>query len=403
MNGKYLLEMSNNHIESLLELGLADTTPHPLNLTVERAEGVWIYTENSHKLFDAISGIGVSNFGHSNPVITSALHAQIDKNLHTMVYGEVVHQTTKDAALLLTSLLPSPLDTVYFVNSGAEAIEGAIKLAKRSTGRNKIIACKRGYHGNTTGALSLSSNEERKAPFLPLLPEVSFIEFNDLDSLDLIDQTTSCVVTETIQGDAGVRIPTNEWMMALREKCTETGTLLILDEVQCGIGRSGTPFAFSQFNIAPDILCLGKALGGGVPIGAFVSSKEIMSDLSHSPKLGHITTFGGNPLACAGAVAALTLLKEVSWERVEKIGKLWEDGLSRIPAVKAIRRRGLFFAVELDNAEAVNKAVSNGLENGVLLFWFLSVPNAFRLSPPLSMTIEEAELGLSLIEKSLSL
>jgi acetylornithine/N-succinyldiaminopimelate aminotransferase len=393
--------MNNNRTKSMLDLGLADTSPHPLNIEVERAEGVWLYRKNGDKLFDAISGVGVSNFGHSNKLITESLHSQIDKNLHTMVYGEFVQESTREAADLLTSFLPEFLDTVYFVNSGAESVEGALKLAKRVTGRHKIIASEGGYHGNTAGALSVSSNEERKAPFLPLLPDVSFIKFNDIASLESIDDNTACVITETVQGDAGVRIATKQWLTALRERCTEKGALLILDEVQCGMGRCGSPFAFSQMGVTPDILCAGKALGGGVPIGAFVSSRALMSALTHSPMLGHITTFGGNALACAGARAALKLLEKTDWDRVERIGQVWEERLRDIPSVTEVRRIGLFMAVELESAEQVNTAVSDGIENGVLLFWFLSLPNAFRLSPPLSMTEDEAEIGIRLIEKSL--
>lgn len=389
-------------MKSMLNLGLADTTPHPLNIEVEWAEGVWIYKKDGSRLFDAISGIGVSNFSHSHPEIKKALHEQIDKNLHTMVYGEFIHDSTVEAGDLLLSLLPEDLNSVYFVNSGAEAIEGAIKLAKRSTSRSKLIACKGGYHGNTTGALSVSSNEERKEPFQPLLPMIEFIEFNNLESLSIIDDSTACVIVETVQGDAGVRVADSGWLIELRMKCDEHGALLVLDEVQCGMGRTGKAFAFEHYSITPDILCLGKALGGGVPVGAFVANKELMVNLSDTPKLGHITTFGGNPLITAGAAAALKLLSQINWDEMENLGAMWERRLNAIEKVKAVRRIGYFFAVELESEEEATKTILKGLEEGVLLFWFLSVPNSFRLSPPLNMTAEEAETGISLIEKALA-
>ena len=392
-----------NKPNSFLDLGLADTTPHPLNIEVESACGVWINTKCGKRLFDAISGIGVSNFGHSNPAITNILHEQIDKSLHTMVYGEFINRTTVEAASLLRTFMPNNLDTTYFTNSGAEAIEGAIKLAKKCTGRSKIISCNGGYHGNTIGALSVSSNEERKKPFIPLLPNVEFITFDCIESLAKIDTNTACVIVETIQGDAGVRIPSKDWMKKLREVSNDNGTLLVFDEVQCGMGRTGKAFAFEYFNVFPDILCLGKALGGGLPIGAFVSSRELMKQLSHSPKLSHITTFGGHPLPTAGAVGALKLLKTISWDRVEKHGNLWENRLKEHPAVECIRRKGLFMCVELKSDKEVSKAVNKGIEVGVLMFWFLSLPNAFRLSPPLTMTDIEAERGIELILESLPL
>ena len=390
-----------NKFGPFLDVGLAATTPYPLNIKVESADGVWVTCQGGRKLFDAISGIGVSNFGHGNVDIVEALHTQIDLNLHTMVYGEFLQKSTLDAGKLLTSFLPENLDTVYFVNSGAEAIEGALKLAKRITGRKGMLGCIGGYHGNTHGALSVSSNEERKAPFLPLLPDVSFIKFNCLDSLTSIDTNIACVVVETVQGDAGVVIPTQAWLTALHKQCNTVGAMLILDEIQCGMGRCGAPFAFTEFNIIPDILCLGKALGGGMPIGAFVSSRERMAMLSHSPSLGHITTFGGNPVATAGSGAALTLLRGIDWKAVERRGSEWEKKLKAHPAVKNMRRKGYFFAVEMESEAHVTKAIMKGLEVGVLMFWFLSVPYAFRLQPPLTMSDEEAKTGIALILEAL--
>ena len=387
---------------SMLRFGLADTTPHPLNIEVERAEGVWIYKKDGSRIFDAICGIGVSNFGHSHPEIKASLHKQIDHNLHTMVYGEFIHDSNIVASERLLELLPPSLDSVYFVNSGAEAIDGALKLAKRVTGKSKLIACKGGYHGNTHGALSVSSNEERKAPFQPLLPEVHFIEFNNIDSLETIDSESACVVVETVQGDAGVRIPNKEWLEALRRKCDNIGALLVFDEIQCGIGRTGKPFAFEHWGVTPDILCLGKALGGGVPIGAFVASKSNMSLLSAGPKLGHITTFGGNPLITAGAAAALKLLADTDWVRIEKIGAQWESRLLACEKVKNVRRIGYFFAVDLESEELATQVILKGLDLGILMFWFLSVPNSLRLAPPLNMSEDDAEIGIQLIETALA-
>ncbi len=388
---------------TFLDFGLADTTPHPLGLEVESAYGVWIYTTDGRKLFDAICGIGVSNFGHSNPQITDLLHTQIDKNLHTMVYGEFISKSTVDAAKMLSSILPKSLDSTYFTNSGAEAIEGALKLAKRATGRSKLVAFTGSYHGSTHGALSVSSNEERKTAFRPLLPSVEFLEWNCVDDLNKIDKNVAGVIVETIQGDAGVRIPSKDWLNKLREICVNVGAILIFDEVQCGMGRTGQNFGFEHFNVIPDILCLGKALGCGVPIGAFISSSELMTLLRDNPKLGHITTFGGNPLATTGAIGALKLLSQVNFDNIEKQGANWEFKLKSHPSVKDVRRIGMFFFVELETPELVSETIMNGLENGVLMFWFLSVPNAFRLSPPLNMTLEESQVGINLILKSLPL
>ena len=293
--------------EQLLKEGLAQTTLHPLNLRVKSASGVMIQMEDGREVIDFISGIGVSSFGHGHPAINAALKRQIDLHLHVMVYGEMRQETQDLAAVELCSLLPSSLDAVYFVNSGAEAIDGALKLARSSTGRSKIIAVEGGYHGNTFGALSVSSNQSRKAPFEPLIPEINFISWNNPTDLGVIDESIAAVIVETVQGDAGIRIPDALWLQNLRRVCSEKGVLLILDEIQCGMGRTGRPFAFEHFDVIPDILCLGKALGGGLPMGAFVSSRELMRQFATSPALSHITTFGGHPLPCASAAAALSV------------------------------------------------------------------------------------------------
>lgn len=371
--------------ESFLDGHLAQTTLYPLGLRVARAEGLDLILEDGRRIMDLISGIGPSAWGHGHPEILQALHAQIDRHLHTMVYGEFHQRSQDDAARLLTALLPPSLDTVYFVNSGAEAIEGAMKLAKRITRRGGFVACTGAYHGNTHGALSVSYNAERKAPFAPLLPDITFMPFNDLDGLAAIDGTQAAVVVETVQGDAGIRIPSRAWLEALRERCDETGTLLIFDEVQAGMGRTGKAFAFQHFGVVPDVLCLGKALGGGLPIGAFVARRDWMRQLAHTPSLGHITTFGGHPVPCASAAAALRLLARHDWEAMERAGARLEAFLLAHPLVVEVRRIGLYIAVELPDEAAVTRVIQRGLEEGILLFWFLSTPQAFRMAPPLNL------------------
>lgn len=383
---------------------LAQTSPFPLQIPIERAEGVFLYTPECKRYFDLISGIAVANVGHRHPKVVEAIKAQLDKHLHVMAYGEYIQAPSNLLAKKLAELLPPNLNCSYFVNSGTEANEGALKLAKRYTGRTEIVSFHKSYHGNTQGSLSVSGNEKKKNAFRPLLPDVRFIRFNETDDLHLITERTACVIMETIQGDAGVRIPSKEFMVALRKRCTQMGTLLILDEIQSGIGRTGTLFAFQQFGIVPDILTTAKALGGGLPIGAFISSNEIMKCLTHNPILGHITTFGGNPVCCASALATLEVLhNEKIIEQVERKGKLIES-LLKHPYIKEIRRIGLMFAVDFDSEERVQKIVQYALDHGVITFWFLSWPASFRIAPPL--TISESEIReacaiiLRAIEKS---
>jgi len=318
------------------------------------------------------------------------------------VYGEYIQDAQLVLAKNLASILPKSLSCSYIVNSGTEANEAAIKLAKRFTGRQEIISCKNSYHGSTHGSLSVTGNEEKQASFRPLLPNVHFIEFNNINSLNIINKNAACVIIETIQGDAGLIKPTQEFITALREKCTTTGTLLIFDEVQVGMGRTGKMFAFEHYNVVPDILTLGKALGGGMPIGAFISSKEIMHSLTHKPMLGHITTFGGHPINCAAANACVDVLKEEKWiAEAEHKGQLLEDILSQSSEINEIRRAGLFLAVELASEEKVTQVVKKCLEKGLIGFWFLSTPTAFRLSPPLSITEEEIKKAGEIILDSL--
>ncbi|MEY3597694.1 MAG: hypothetical protein RL521_116, partial [Bacteroidota bacterium] len=291
----------------LIDQHLAQTNPFPLGMEIERAEGIYLYGPNGERYIDFVSGIGVNNLGHGNPSILQAIHEQVDRHLHAMVYGEFIQKSQVEAADVLTSMLPSSLDCCYFVNSGTEAIEAAMKLVKRVTGRHQIVSFVGAYHGNTQGAMSVSYNEKKKGAFRPLLPEIYFIRLNNWDDLSLITEQTAGVFLETIQGDAGIRIPNPLYLQALKTRCEEVGSMLVLDEIQCGMGRTGKVFAFEHYSIVPDAVVLGKALGGGMPIGCLVSSKDHIEKLSHSPILGHISTFAGHPVACAAAAAALKI------------------------------------------------------------------------------------------------
>ena len=380
---------------------IAQTSPFPYNISIERAEGIYLYSPDGKRYTDLISGIGVSSVGHRHPHVIKAIKEQIDKHLHVMVFGEFIQASSNRLARKLTELLPPNLNCSYFVNSGTEANEGALKLAKRYTGRTEIVSFYRSYHGSTHGSLSVSGNEVKKNRFRPLLPDVRFIHFNVMKDLEKITERTACVIAETIQGDAGVRVPSKEYMQALRARCNKTGTLLILDEIQCGMGRTGTLFAFEQFGIAPDILTVAKAFGGGLPIGAFISEKKIMQCLTQDPMLGHITTFGGNPVCCASALATLeVILNENLLSQVESKGKLFEKYLKH-PSIKEIRRIGLLFAIDFDSAERVNSIVNKAKELGVICYWFLSHPNSFRIAPPLTITEEEIKESCDAILKAI--
>lgn len=370
---------------------LAQTTPSPYLITVSYAEGIYIYDTDNKRYTDLISGIGVSNVGHRHPTIVKRIKDQVDKHLHVMVYGEYIQSASNTLSKKLTSLLPDNLNCCYFVNSGTEANEGALKLAKRYTGRTHIISCFKSYHGSTHGSLSVSGNETKKQAFRPLLPDIDFINFNDPEDLELITDKTACVILETVQGDAGVRIPSISYMRALRHRCNETGALLVLDEIQCGMGRTGTLFAFEQFGISPDILTIAKAFGGGLPIGAFISDRKIMAALTHDPVLGHITTFGGNPVCCASALATLEVIEnERLLDDVEEKGRLFES-LLRHTRIKAVRRIGLLFALDFESAEIVTRIVHRAKELGVICYWFLSHPYSFRIAPPLTITKKQIE------------
>jgi acetylornithine/succinyldiaminopimelate/putrescine aminotransferase len=380
---------------------IAQTSPSPFLLSIARAEGIYLYTPEGKRFTDLISGIGVSAVGHRHPKVVQAIKDQLDKHLHLMVFGEYIQSAPNQLAEKLASVLPPNLNCTYFVNSGTEANEGALKLAKRFTGRTEIISCKKSYHGSTHGSLSVSGNELKKFAFRPLLPDVKFIEFGNPDDLKQITERTACVIMETIQGDAGVRIPSREYLQAVRKKCNDTGTILILDEIQCGMGRTGKLFAFEHFAIVPDILTIAKAFGGGLPIGAFIADKKMMQTLTHDPMLGHITTFGGNPVCCASALATLNVIEEEKLlSQVEAKGKLLEECLKH-PAIKEIRRIGLMFAIDFDSAEKVSTIVNNAKEMGVICYWFLSHPYSFRIAPPLTISEEQIRESCAVILKAI--
>ncbi len=382
---------------------LAHTTMFPLGLQIDKAEGIYIYDKNGNAYMDMVSGIGVNNIGHGVKPVIQAIKDQLDRHMHVMVYGEYLQESQIAAAKELCSLLPTTLQTAFFVNSGTEANEAALKLAKRVTRRSKIVSFKGAYHGSTHGSLSVSGNEKKKFAFRPLLPEVYFIRFNEPNDLHLIDDKTACVIMETIQGDAGIRIPDATYMTALRQRCTQVGALLILDEIQCGMGRSGTWFAFEQYGIVPDVLTLGKALAGGMPVGCFVSSEENMRQLTHDPILGHISTFAGHPVICAAVASTIQHMKnEKLVEQAEKKGLYLANAIRQLPGVIDVRQRGLYFAIDLKDEETVYKVVEENLKQGVISFFFLSCPSSFRIAPPLSITYQEIDLFLEVLRKTLS-
>jgi len=373
---------------------LGQTTPFPFLVEVERTEGIYIYDKNGKSYMDMISGVAVNNIGHRHPKVVSALKDQIDKYLHVMVYGEFIQDPQQLLVKELLEVLPKSLDGVYVVNSGTEAIEAALKLAKRVTGRTALVSFRGSYHGSTHGSMSVSGNELKKQAFRPLLPDVQFLQLNEEEDLHRITVKTAAVILETIQGDAGVRRPSVTFMKALRQRCDEVGAMLILDEIQCGMGRTGKMFAFEHFDITPDILTLGKALGGGMPIGALVSSQQKLLEFTKAPMLGHITTFGGHPVICAAAAAAVQVLKtEIHWQELEEKAARFELRFQDHPELTEIRRVGMMFAFDMISAERVEKVVASCMEKGLLTFWFLSHPYSFRLSPPLN--ISEVELNLA--------
>jgi acetylornithine/succinyldiaminopimelate/putrescine aminotransferase len=389
------------NIKQLFLAHQAQTSNFPLMLEVSHAEGNYIVGSDQKRYLDLISGISVSALGHGNEKVKEAIKKQVDKHMHVMVYGEFVQNKPAELAAYLTGLLPKQLDCVYLVNSGAEATEVALKLSKRYTGKYKLVANQNAYHGSTHAALSLNSNEYFKQPFRPLLPGVSFITFNDLAGIEVIDDKTACVVTEVIQSEAGY-VPANaDFLHALRKKCDNVGALLVFDEIQSGIGKTGCMFAFEHYGVVPDILLLGKALGGGMPIGAVVTSRQILHAFTDNPILGHITTFGGHAVTAAAALAALQVVVDDNLlSDIHEKEALFRQRLTH-KAIKDITGKGLMLAVSLDSFENLLKVISVCLEKGVITDWFLFANNKLRIAPPLTITKEEIAFACQIINEAL--
>ena len=354
---------------------VGQTSPCPMGLEIDKAKGIYLYDKSGKEYIDLVSGVSVSNVGHCHPAVVNAVKNQAEKYMHLMVYG--------------VDILPDNFESVYFVNSGSEAIEGALKLAKRFTGRGEILAFNKAYHGSTHGALSIYGGTELKKAFYPLLPDVGFMDFNNIESLNKITEKTACVVMEVIQAEAGIIPADQEFLSAVRERCNETGTLLIFDEIQTGFGRTGKMFAFEHYNISPDILCTAKGMGGGMPIGAFISSKQIMSTLTSNPTLGHITTFGGHPVSCAAGLASLNVIKNENLHKeANRKGQLFRD-LLKHNIIDHIRGKGLFLAVEMKQGTDPDKFFNICFSKGIIYDFFLFSKSAFRIAPPLTITDDE--------------
>lgn len=375
------------NLRQLFQQHLAPTSPAPMNIEMVRAEGVYLWDASGKQYIDLISGFSVSNIGHGHPSVIKAVQEQAARYMHLMVYGELIQSPVVSYARLLTQHLPSALNCVYFTNSGAEATEGAMKLAKRVTGRTKIIAFDKAYHGSTQGALSLIGDEYWRRSFRPLLPGIYHYTYGSDEVLDAIDETTACVILETVQAESGVTVPDPTWLQRVQKKCRENETLLILDEIQAGFGRTGTLWAFEQMGIEPDVLLLGKALGGGMPLGAFIASRERMHQLSYEPVLGHITTFGGHPVSCAAGMAAMEVLLDS--DAITK-GKENEKILRRElqhSAIQSVHSIGCWMSLQFASAELNQRIVHQCVKNGLLTDWFIFAPDRLRIAPPL--TIDE--------------
>lgn len=380
---------------------VAQTSDAPLALEIVRAEGMYLWDVSGKKYLDLIAGISVCNIGHSDPRVIGAVVGQAEKYMHLMVYGEFVESPQVGYARMLAGHLPPSLNSVYFTNSGAEAVEGAMKLAKRYTGRSELIAFQQDYHGSTQGALSLIGDEYFRNAYRPLLPGIRHLRYGDAEDLALITPATACVIAETVQGEAGIIAPDTTWMKALEKRCRDTGSLLILDEVQAGLGRTGTLWAFMAFGVVPDVLILGKALGGGMPLGAFIADRDLISVLSHNPILGHITTFGGHPVSCAAGMAAFEVLTgEGLIPGVREKEKLFRALLVH-EQIKAVRSAGLMIAVEFDSFETNKRVIDRCIEKGVLTDWFLFAPNCMRIAPPLIISEAEIRSASAVILESL--
>ncbi len=380
----------------------AQTSPHPLGLEVSHAKGSYIYDRDGREHLDFVAGVSVCSLGHCHPKVVAAIQHQAERYLHVMVYGEYIQQPAVEYAKLLASFLPFNLETTYLVNSGTEAVEGALKLARRVTGRSQIIAAERAYHGNTMGSLSVMGFEERKGAFRPLIPDVSFIRFNSANDLDKITERTAAVILETIQGGAGFILPESDYLKKVRQRCDQMGALLILDEIQPGFGRTGKLFAFEHYDCVPDILVMGKGMASGLPVGAFSASNKMMQTLQHSPKLGHITTFGGNPLIAAASLATLKEITEgghipATLEKEKLFRKLLKH-----PLIEEIRGKGLMLALILKDKEIADQVILESAKQGLILFWLLFEPKAVRISPPLTISNDEIEKGCRLIIDALN-
>ncbi len=389
------------NLRQLFLKNIAQTSDSPLGLEIERGRGVYLYDTEGKQYLDLISGISVSNLGHCHPRVVEAIQEQAGKYLHTMVYGEYIMAPQVKLAKLITQNLPEKLSKVYFVNSGSEATEGAMKLAKRYTGRREIISCRNSYHGSTQGAASLMSDDYFTNKFRPLLPEIKHIDFNCEYCLSQITENTACVVMETVQAEWGVRLPTNHYLKKVRKRCDEVGALLILDEIQVGFGRTGSLFAFEQYDIEPDILLLAKGMGGGMPIGAFVASEEIMESLMDNPVLGHITTFGGHPVTCAAALANLEVMLETDYiQEVQRKEKLFRKILVH-PTILDIRSAGLIMAVEVKDFDFVWATIQKCLDKGLIVDWFLFNNRSIRIAPPLIISDEQIEEACGILLEAL--
>ncbi len=375
----------------LFQQYVAQTSPNPLLIHINKAKGVYLYSYEGKKYIDLISGIGVSSVGHGNPKVISAIRKQLRRYLHVMVYGEMVQTPQVDLSVYLSKVLPYKEDTsVFFTNSGSEAVEGAIKLAKRYTGNHEMISLHHAYHGSTHGALSISADSEYSQRYYPLLPGVRRIRLNHMEDLVHIKESTAAVFVETIMGEAGYLCPDKDWLLQLRKTCDDTKTLLVLDEIQCGMGRTGTLFAFEHYGIEPDILLLSKAFGSGMPLGCFIAKKKIMQTLSYSPILGNISTFGGHPLSCSAALAGLKyIIKHQLWENALSLEKVFRERLTH-PKIKSISGMGLMLALELENRDSCFKLVDFCIQHGVLTDWFLYAPHKLRIAPPLIMSKKQA-------------
>lgn len=379
---------------------IAQTSPEPLALEIVKADCCILYDAKGKEYIDLIGGISVANIGHRHPKVIEAIQKQSDAYLHIMVYGEFVETPQVQYAKLLVDNLPAALNAVYFTNSGAEAVEGAMKLAKKATNRTQIIAFNHSYHGSTQGALSVMGDEYWRNAFRPLLPDVLHLEYNSFASIAAITGQTACVIAETVQAEAGIIAPSKEWIQAVREKCTATGTLLILDEIQTGFGRTGKLWGFENFGIVPDVLLLGKALGGGMPLGAFISDKKMMDTLTDNPVLGHITTFGGHPVCCAAGLAATKALLEEGWmETVGQKEKLFQSFLVH-SKIRTVRSFGLWMAVEFNSFETNKAIIDKCIRDGVLTDWFLFAPHCLRISPPLIISEKQVANACEVIVRA---